>query len=589
MPFTIKYHESLPINIDNWKLQNSEDSKYKKYESILEKKSSIVAKITLLSIITFGIYFIVLSCLKTGKQDLANIKANREIHYVASNAVNIPDSITTRTSKVGNRGLNPNQQPLQTSTPLSNTDNTPNLTKEPSQSDSPTSSVVREPHPYPFQPHLPGPNPQFIFPPRVEFSSPANPSDEIVTLYFLEPPEIILQKFNEYRSDPKKVQAFLGNYFLTLHKAKCKIIVQEMSVEELIRYHDLGCFKIERNLELFIEFIDDQKKLESLIEYVLKRDNLNIGIQIQLLIQLCKKQNIDTNVLLEYFLRNLIKFNKIDRFMGNHLAWPTTSINPIEEFNSFYFVFFNSLLGTTNHRLQKKYFNHYLYQFAAARKTGVFDNLDDHKKAIINNILREVRGEEAVKKYGWSNSNNEISIDLNELKFSEHSRKIQGEFLKNQTDLNEFKTYIELAVKEKNIKDLVRILIKLSKKQNMAESLLSIFLSNLIKYKIIDDFMRQHSTWDTKKNSCKTAFTAFYLVVFDKVLNHTNYDAQKVFFENNIVFLITANEAGLSKRLDERKKGILRKFFLERDSEDLAKDILARSSYLSYPRLGSAI
>lgn len=93
MPFTVYTHRQLPQLSDNWIKSRSDRTGYDKYEIAMTEgtRKRSIAKILTLSILTLGTYFIYLKCSRSGRADLANLKARKIIHYVkTSNFPSVP-------------------------------------------------------------------------------------------------------------------------------------------------------------------------------------------------------------------------------------------------------------------------------------------------------------------------------------------------------------------------------------------------------------------------------------------------------------------------------------------------------------------
>jgi hypothetical protein len=391
MPFTIKIHTDLPKEIKNWDLQNTSDNPdYKKYKCKLEKKSVIIAKITILSILTFGIYLIVLNCSKNGKKDLANIKANRQIHYVplsafsSSSALSLASSLSTikKTNLEGNYVLDRNQAPK---APFLST-----LIVAP----TPTLGGITT---------------------KEELTETIVPLRSLETLI-----DIIIAQFNEYRLDPKKVKTFLNVSMLSKvspyldpsmlsqlsvrYKTKFQIVANEMSVEELTRYCEEDCFEIKENLEFVVECFDDKAKLESLIEHIVKRDDLGTKEYVKLLIQLNKKQANQKQHLLEIFLARLIRSDRLVKFMKEYKKENTSNEDYVQSLKNFYAVLFNRVLdgkSVKTYGEQKKIFDAHLVDLFIALEEGLCHYMEESKKGILRKyLLEEGYLPENIKEYG---------------------------------------------------------------------------------------------------------------------------------------------------------------------------------------------
>lgn len=82
MPFTIKTHNQNYLNNQHFTKVKSDRKGYKKFEDRnCSAINPIKLKIKLITIFTFGLFYIYLKCSKDGKIDLNNLKNGRIIHY----------------------------------------------------------------------------------------------------------------------------------------------------------------------------------------------------------------------------------------------------------------------------------------------------------------------------------------------------------------------------------------------------------------------------------------------------------------------------------------------------------------------------
>lgn len=90
MSLTVRTHSATTYTPPSWSLLASDRPGYAKFSAVMPQKerSALLTKIIILSVITFGIYYLCLLCTK----HLSNLKNRIMIHYIPSRAKNVTNA-----------------------------------------------------------------------------------------------------------------------------------------------------------------------------------------------------------------------------------------------------------------------------------------------------------------------------------------------------------------------------------------------------------------------------------------------------------------------------------------------------------------
>ena len=136
----------------------------------------------------------------------------------------------------------------------------------------------------------------------------------------------VLDSFEMCRKDPHQLKAFLRLDQESINSQKFQInfkyVADVITEEEILLYatKENNCFgiNIRRNnkiLELLFQIFDDEKKLRALISSIIRRDDLDNGVYLNLVIY--SNNSALKNSLLSFILQTLEQQNKWDDFLND--------------------------------------------------------------------------------------------------------------------------------------------------------------------------------------------------------------------------------------------------------------------------------